>query len=392
MRQTFLFLTLGGVLWADDAADLNNLGAQLFASGQYRAAEAPLARAVELWSSAPARSEDLEAALHNLAAVYLAEGRFAAAEPLYQRAIELRQVRTRAQDLSLLSPLDGFALLYLEWGKSARSNEVVNRAISIAAAHQDEQTAEAASGFASLGGLLIAQGRYSDATRWLSRALTIREHLFGADSVGVADVLLDLALVSRREHRYDDAARMYRTTLRIYQQTPDASKRAFVMRCLAEILASRHNYPEAEQWLEKAEAILDPSGAGASAVELGRVYSSRADLRAAQKRYEQAVTLYRKALDLLEPAFGAENPRLLATLESYARALRAREDYATAAGVDIRTMKIRVALALRGDVNPARAQRPAWDLALPAVDHSPPSRAALCAELRECDALLPNVQ
>jgi tetratricopeptide (TPR) repeat protein len=349
MRPTLLLVTLSSVLLADDPVYLNNLGSRFFAAGQYRAAEAPLAQAVELWSRKPnEHPTDLEAALHNLAAVYLAEGRFSDAEPLYQRAIELRQARTGEGGLSLLPTLGGLSLLYLEWGKPVRSREVVTRAVAIAAMHKDEQTSEAAQGFASLGGILIAQGRYPDARLWLGRALNVREHLFGADNASVADTLMEVALANRRDHRYEEAGQAYRQALNIYQQTQDTGKSAFAMRCLAEILISRHKYPEAEQTLDQATEALEHVG---NPVELGRVHAGLADLRVAQKRFGEAAKLYRQALDLLEPAFGPENPQLLAILDAYARALRAGQDYATAAGVDMRTMKIRVSLTLRGQVS-----------------------------------------
>ena len=226
----------------------------------------------------------------------------------------------------------------------------MNRAISIAELHQEEQTVEAARGFASLGGILIGQKRYSDARLWLERALTIREHLFGADNSAAADTLMQLALVYRGEHRNDEAEQTYRRALGIYQQTQDAAKRAFAMRCLAEVLESRHDYSEADELLEQATSILTKK-ASVDPVGLARVHAGLADLRAAQKRYGEAAMLYRKALEMLEPAFGPENPQLLTILDAYARALRASKDYAAAAGVDMRTMKIRVSLTLRGQVS-----------------------------------------
>jgi tetratricopeptide (TPR) repeat protein len=257
---------------------------------------------------------------------------------------------------------------------------MVRQALSIAESHQQDQTADAARGFASLGGILIAQKSYADARLWLGRSLTIREHLYGAGSAVAADTLMQIGLAYQREHRWQEAEQTYGQALRIYQQAPDVVKRALAMRCFADVLSARHKYGAAEELLGQAAAVLSPEpahnaarcggvqseaeGAGSrigrcapgtnsafNRVALARVHASLADLRAAQKRYAEAVPLYRQALDALEPAFGPENPQLLTILEAYARALRAGQDYATAAGIDMRTMKIRVSLTLRGQVS-----------------------------------------
>jgi hypothetical protein len=57
--------------------------------------------------------------------------------------------------------------------------------------------------------------------------------------------------------------------------------------------------------------------------------------------------LYRRALTILEQAWGPEDPQLLAILESYEALLRKRQEYAEAESVEVRSTKIRVAQALR---------------------------------------------
>jgi hypothetical protein len=56
-------------------------------------------------------------------------------------------------------------------------------------------------------------------------------------------------------------------------------------------------------------------------------------------------------LKILEQAWGRDNPQLLSDLQSYALVLRARQDYADAAGVDAQAMKIRVTQALHSGLN-----------------------------------------
>jgi tetratricopeptide (TPR) repeat protein len=339
-----LFLTFAGmVIAADDPAYLNNVGTQLYAAGQYRAAEAPLRRAIELWSAD--KPVELEAALHNLAAVYRSQGRYSEAEPLYWRCIALREARGGVTDLSLISPLSGLALMYLESSKLARAKDAADRATSIARMHADAATGDAANAFASLGSVLSALGRHSEARLWLGRALSIREQVFGPQSMAAAGTLEELALACRREHRFEESAQSYRQAVRLYQQNSDATKTASATRNLAELLVSRHKYAEANELLVQSEMALEGS-TPAEQLELGWVKVALANLRMCQRRAHDAAILYREALNTLEPAVGSGNPRLLGVLEAYARVLRVVEDYATAAAVDMQAMKIRVQQSL----------------------------------------------
>ncbi len=62
---------------------------------------------------------------------------------------------------------------------------------------------------------------------------------------------------------------------------------------------------------------------------------------------EESEPLYRRALTILQQAWGPENPQLVAVLESYEAVLRARREYAEAESVEVRTTRIRVMQALR---------------------------------------------
>ena len=328
----------------DDPAILNNLGSRLYAEGNFREAETPLARAVELWSvgvGAEQPPPELEIALHNLAAVYRSEGRYAEARPLYQRAVRLRETRNGATDLGLLLPLNGLALLYLDMGDLRQSKSAADRAISIAELHRSDETPDAASDFSALGSVLAAQSRYSEAKSWIGRALSLRNRLFGPDSVESAGTWMDLALVCRRERRVDDAARSYRRALQIYRQAEEAGLAANALSGLASLLSLQHQYGEAGALLQNGIAMLEKT-ASLVLPETGQLKAELGDVRFAQKRTAEAAKLYREALGILEPALGAESPRLLPVLESYAKALRAQQDYAGAASLDFRAMKIRV--------------------------------------------------
>jgi tetratricopeptide (TPR) repeat protein len=74
-----------------------------------------------------------------------------------------------------------------------------------------------------------------------------------------------------------------------------------------------------------------------------------AEVYVAEKRYSEAVKLYRRAVPLRERTVGADHPKLAGPLESYALALRNIEDYSEAEKIEVRATRIRVRLALRAD-------------------------------------------
>lgn len=105
-------------------------------------------------------------------------------------------------------------------------------------------------------------------------------------------------------------------------------------------------YAKAQVLLEEAKAILE-SRLPPNHPEVGRILARLGEVHLRQGNLEQSETLYQGALTILEHAWGQESPRLLPLLENYSVVLRSRKDYAAAASVDMRTMRIRVKLPSR---------------------------------------------
>jgi tetratricopeptide (TPR) repeat protein len=351
---SILLLMANGAICAEtlpeDPVSLNNLGSRLYAAGKYRQAEAPLARAVQLWRGE--RTLRLEIAMHNLASVYSSEGRYLEAIPLYQEVIRLREARAGLADLGLLAPLNGLTLVYTDSGDLRHSRSIANRALTIGRLHRDEQSADSANAFLALGSILAAQGKRSEAKSWIEAALRVRNLLYGAESADSADALMDLAGVYRRERRFEDAARIYGQALENYRRTTNAERVAAAMSGLGDSFSARHRYNEAGEMFEGALATLQRD-ASHDISEIGEIKTELAGLRVAEKRTGEAATLYREGLEILEPAYGPENPRLLPALESYSKTLRAEKDYVGAASVDLQAMKICVRQTLREGKPPA---------------------------------------
>ena len=109
----------------------NNLGSAYFSAGKYREAELLFTRAISLWATESAPSDDLAKAFHNLGAVYRAEGRYADAARFYLRALGLRESLAGSRDITLLPILNELGLVYLEMADYVEAEKILQRAIAI---------------------------------------------------------------------------------------------------------------------------------------------------------------------------------------------------------------------------------------------------------------------
>src|SRR6185295_14662921 len=100
----------------------------------------------------------------------------------------------------------------------------------------------------------------------------------------------------------------------------------------------RKRYDEAEAAFERALGILERS-LPAGHREIGRATANLALVYLKEKRLEEAEGAYGRALTILEQTVGRENPELLPVMQQYSAVLRAREDFAGAAGLEARVMK-----------------------------------------------------
>ena len=82
--------------------------------------------------------------------------------------------------------------------------------------------------------------------------------------------------------------------------------------------------------------------------DVGRATANLAEVYLREKRLPEAADAFSRALAMLEQALGPESPELMSTMEHYAQLLRMRQDFAQAASLEARVMKIRLTRTLKG--------------------------------------------
>jgi tetratricopeptide (TPR) repeat protein len=110
---------------------------------------------------------------------------------------------------------------------------------------------------------------------------------------------------------------------------------------LGAISYSLHDYADAESLFQQALANWEQSKwpnrvlMGDTVRNLGMVYER-------ERRNSEALSSYRRAIDLHESALGPNSPRLVADLEAYSSLLRKVNDYAEAEKASVRALGIQV--------------------------------------------------
>jgi tetratricopeptide (TPR) repeat protein len=191
----------------------------------------------------------------------------------------------------------------------------------------------------NLAGILGAQGKYKPARALLTEALGTLEKLDGAEHPDVISTVRDFAVLEFAQKHYGQAAELYRRVFETDMRTFGASnpRTRFDLNDLGSTEFARHRLHEAEELFIRAMTSERTGDARDSIVKanLAQVYQ-------VQKRYEEAASLYREALEEFERSGRAQDPRLGSILASYASLLRVTGDYAQAEKLQARATALQV--------------------------------------------------
>jgi tetratricopeptide (TPR) repeat protein len=289
-------------------------------------------------------------AFANLGEIAESLGDAAEARKWLSRALPVRECLLGPEHPLVAETLSDLALTYRLEHRFKRAAELYRRALGIL-----EATPETALASKSLGSVLnnlgqveAEEGHLKEAEQILRKSVTELERTVGPQHPNTAAGLANLANVLRSRHRYPEAEEALRRAEQIdrLRFAPDHPRIARDLNLEAILAFDRKKYAEAERLFTEALAILTkrlPAGHR----EIGRATANLAEVYLRQKRAAEAEQAYATALAILEHAVGPENPELLPTMEHYSMLLRARQDFATAAGLDARVMKIRVTQVLK---------------------------------------------
>lgn len=314
--------------------------------GEYERARQAMDRALAIARAHEAERDASAAEAFEATGVILdGQGRVLDAEGLLQKAIEIREQLFGAEDIHVAGTLCDLALVFRHEGQPEKSAQLYRRALAIYRRTPDTSAEWSVS--LELGRTLAVQGRHGEAESALRQALQQAEHQFGSAHPNVAIVLSSLANELSSRHKYDQAAMLLQRAQEIDRKNfdPGDPKIGSDLMNAASLAFKQKEYVEAETMLQQAKAILE-NRLPPNHLEMGKIAASLAEIRRVENRLDESASLYSRSIEIMEQAWGPENPQLLPELQAYSNVLRAKQDYASAAGVDSRIMKIRVKQAL----------------------------------------------
>jgi nephrocystin-3 len=315
---------------------LSNLAGLLQDKGDYAGAELLFRRALAIGQKAQgAEHPGTGVSLNNLASLLEAKGDYEAAEPLYRRALEIAETAQGPEHPDTGMRLNNLAGLLHHKRDYQAAESFYRRALSIAEKAQGAEHPHTGVRLNNLAFLLEDKGDYEVAESLYRRALAIAEKAQGSEHPDTGMRLNNLACLLRAKGDYEGAEPLYRRALRIAEmaQGPEHSDTGMYISNLALLLQSKGDYKAAETFVRRALAIAENNfgsehekflaslsnlgdvlrRAGrygdaekelARAVELAEKldfagpFFLLAELRIDQKRYEEAVELLKRCLEI----------------------------------------------------------------------------------------------
>jgi tetratricopeptide (TPR) repeat protein len=197
--------------------------------------------------------------------------------------------------------------------------------------------------YTTLAAIHGSRGDFARAEPLYRSALSHLEKNYGSRQVEVGLIAGNLADIYRVQERHGEAIVLYRKAIAVFQSITETDnwQLLWARSGLMASCASTGRMTEAESLskvtLDSAERLL-----AATDPRLSTVLHRLALVKLSQQDLVGARMLLERALPILEAAYGAESPRMIAPLQTYAQVLRASKDRRRAKLVETRIQKMSI--------------------------------------------------
>jgi tetratricopeptide (TPR) repeat protein len=317
---------------------LNDLGLAYLDMADYSPAEETLKRALAIVQAHQAGETESGADAFAAWGVLLeTEGKNAEAIQCLSKALATRDHLAGRDSVAAADAANDLALAYKQQSDLTTAESLYRRALAIY--RKSGNPGSLVTVLNNLGLTLAEQTQYKEAEQLYREAIQVAQRQLGPAHVDVAVGLGNLAKLMIARRKFSDAEPLLARAEQIDREnfSPEHPRIGFDLHNEAVVAVGRKHYAEAESLYRKSDAIP----------ELGKVVAGLANIYRLEGRLDESESLYRRALQILDRAWGPTDPRLFNVLESYEAVLRARQDYAEAESVQVRSTKIRVGEALR---------------------------------------------
>lgn len=204
----------------DICADLEGLGAVLWAGQQYERAEAAFASCYALQKQIFTEDNPVVAPiLNSLAVVRQSLGNYASAEKDFKECLRILTRTHGEEHPSVASCLNNMALLYEAIGEDCRALELAERSLAINRGVYGEEHPEVAADLNTVALLCDGLGDAVRAERFFRQSLGVRKKVYGDEHPETAQSLCNLALCLDNAGKGGEAVSLYEQGLVAYESS-----------------------------------------------------------------------------------------------------------------------------------------------------------------------------
>jgi len=239
-----------------------------------------------------------------------------AIEELQKAIIDLEQ-DNRPASLETAEALAYLGNVYRTTGKYVQAEEQLQHSLAIRQEKLPETHGLIAASYNDLG-LVYTQLDVNKAFDYYEKSLAIYEKLHGNDHSKLAIANTNLGVLNRSEKLYGDAVVYFESALKIWENIyaqPHPNK-ALVFMNLGHTYSSMGNTKAALEFLEKARAMYE-SSQGKKHPDVAYVNNLLGNEKKAQRKFDEAILHYQKALIANIRDFNTENTSVNPSAKSY---------------------------------------------------------------------------
>ena len=230
------------------------------------------------------------------------QARLVEAERQYAFAVQIAESYGKPSEKLAIS-LNNLASLYYDQGKCAEAEPVSRRATQTYETVFGPDHVAVAPSLNNQASSLVCLNRFAEAEPLFRRAITFRGSLPPRE---FANTVGNFAESLRQQGKMAEAEVQYQEALAVVGDT-DGAQRATLLNNMAAMYVAQGRTADAAQSFESAIQMWERH-LGKHHPTLAKGYNNLADALARLGKYQDAETGYRRALEIVETSFGAQDP------------------------------------------------------------------------------------
>lgn len=246
------------------------------------------------------------------------------AEEYYLEALATAEKAYGERHEGLIEPNLVVADFYVLIGEREKAEPYYRRATNIAHKTLPPMDEKFATTLFKVGAFYYKQADYAKAKKCFRTTLSIDEHNRGVDSVENIYTLQYIGLILDTDGDHIEAEKCFLRSIAIAEEHegPESAKLVSIKRDLGYCEENLRNYERAEKELRGALALAFTCFKEEKPDEVFHILMDLAVFLSRRKKFEQAETVFRDAIELGETVFGEDSYALVNNLEELAKVLK----------------------------------------------------------------------